>query len=207
MSTRGVTVQAIIWDLGGVLVRTTDQSWRESWERRLGLGPGGLAQQVFEGPQGWEAQLGRATVARVWESLAERFQLSDPQIRQLQSDFWRGDELNMALLDYIRNKRGRVKMGLLSNAWKSLRQYLEDEWKIAALFDAIIISAEHGICKPDPGIYRLAVKSLEVDPSRAVFVDDMAENVAAARTQGLQAIRYRTNEQTLAALQDALGPS
>lgn len=200
-----MTVEAVIWDLGGVLVRTTDPAWRERWERRLGLGPGGLSQLVFEGARGWDAQLGRTTVDQVWKSVGEQFNLSERDLRQLKRDFWRGDELNTPLLEFIRDHRERVRMGLLSNAWRSTRKYLEQESKIAGLFEAIIISAEHGITKPDPEIYRLAVRSLGVEAPQAVFVDDLEGNVVGARSAGLQAIHFRGTEQTLIELRSLLG--
>lgn len=200
-----MTVEAIIWDLGGVLVRTTDPSWRERWESRLELGPGGLSQLVFEGAHGWEAQHGRTTAEQVWKSVGQQFDLSERDLRQLKQDFWRGDELNKTLLAFIGDQRARVQMGLLSNAWRSLREYLEAEWQIANLFDAIIISAEHGITKPDPQIYRLAVRSLGVEAPQAVFVDDLEVNVEGARSEGLRAIHFRDTDQTLRELRGLLG--
>lgn len=200
-----MTVEAIIWDLGGVLVRTIDPSYRERWESRLGLGPGGLSQLVFEGAHGWEAQHGRTTVEQVWKSVGQQFDLSERALRQLKRDFWRGDELNSTLLAFIGEQRARVKMGLLSNAWRSLREYLEAKWEIANLFDAIIISAEHGITKPDPEIYRLAVRSLGVEAQQAVFVDDLEVNVEGARSEELLAIHFQDTDQTLSELRSLLG--
>ena len=40
---------AVIWDLGGVLLRTEDLSHREKWEERFGLEPWGLADLIFRG--------------------------------------------------------------------------------------------------------------------------------------------------------------
>jgi epoxide hydrolase-like predicted phosphatase len=53
--------------------------------------------------------------------------------------------------------------------------------------DAIVLSCEVGVMKPDAAIYHLALERLGVPPERALFVDDKAENCAAARALGLGA--------------------
>lgn len=198
-------IRAILWDLGGVLVRTVDTTGRQDWEGRLGLEPGSLAALVFESELGWKAQRGLADVQAVWRAIGQRFELPDQEVSRLKEDFWRGDELNRDLLEFIRNNRDQVKMGLLSNAWIRLRHRLEQEWQIADLFDTIIISAEHGITKPDHEIYQLALASLGVGPAQCAFVDDQAQNVNAAQELGLQAIHFQTTRGTLDELRRALG--
>ncbi|MFJ6566005.1 HAD-IA family hydrolase [Streptomyces sp. NPDC091292] len=52
-------------------------------------------------------------------------------------------------------------------------------------FDAVVLSAEHGVRKPDAAIFRLALDKLDVPPERCLFVDDSEENLAAAHGLGL----------------------
>jgi epoxide hydrolase-like predicted phosphatase len=118
--------------------------------------------------------------------------------------YWSADDVNWRLLDYIRSLHPRYKVGLLSNAWDDLRQTMHNRWDIDGLFDQMIISAEVGIVKPDPRIFHLAVERLGVQPSDAVFIDDMLVNVQAARKEGLAAIHFQNNDQTLAELQPLL---
>ena len=112
--------------------------------------------------------------------------------------------LNIQLADLIRSLRGHYKIGLLSNAWSDMRQVLDKRFHVADLFDELIISAEVGLAKPDPRIYRLAVQRLNVQPSETVFIDDMLKNVEAARLEGLHAIQYLDFEQMLAELNPLL---
>jgi len=49
--------------------------------------------------------------------------------------------------------------------------------------------------KPDRRIYQIALDVLQRDPEEAVFVDDRPENVAAAASLGIHAIRYQGSEQ------------
>jgi HAD superfamily hydrolase (TIGR01509 family) len=57
-------------------------------------------------------------------------------------------------------------------------------------FDAILFSAEEGLKKPDPELYRRALARLNVQPGEAVFVDDFSENVEAARALGLAGVHF-----------------
>ena len=59
-------IRAVLWDLGGVILRTFDSSGRRSWEQRLGLPPNGLARLVFDGEAGRLATLGKASTDEVW---------------------------------------------------------------------------------------------------------------------------------------------
>ena len=52
------------------------------------------------------------------------------------------------------------------------------------LFDAVVISAEVGLHKPQPEIYLLAAERLGVEPAECVFVDDLRENCAGRRGGG-----------------------
>ena len=84
-----------------------------------------------------------------------------------------------------------------------MRDYLVEN-KFDDAFDALVLSAEVGIMKPDPRIYHIALDKLEVKPNEAVFVDDMPANVEAARTLGMQGILFQSQEQTLDKLKELL---
>lgn len=183
-------VKAIIWDLGGVIVRTMNRSPRERWERRLGLGVGELDKLVFAGEVGRRAAIGQAEVDDVWEALCGDLNLSRRDCEQIEADFWSGDRVDDELIAYINDLRRSYTTGLLSNAWKDLRHFVEHVWEIAHAFDAIVISAEVGVTKPDPQIYRMMLDALEVDAHQAIFVDDFPRNVAGAREVGMRAVHF-----------------
>jgi putative hydrolase of the HAD superfamily len=105
--------------------------------------------------------------------------------------FWGGDRLDEALVDYIRDLHRSYKTGLLSNAFSNLRSYIADVWQFADAFDEMIISAEVGMVKPDAHIYHLALECLRVEPESTVFVDDFLHNVEAARSLGMHGVRFQ----------------
>jgi putative hydrolase of the HAD superfamily len=198
-----VRVRAVCWDLGGVLLRTFDWSGRRAWEARLGLRPGALEQRVFDGEVGRQAMLGRATPADVWDDLARSLGLAAPDRDQLAADFFSGDRLDPVLMEYIAALRARVRTGLISNAWAGVRQVLGDGGG-ETTFHEMVISAEVGLAKPDPAIFRLALERLNVPAAAALFVDDIPANLEAARAVGMRPILFNGTPRTIEAVNRAL---
>ena len=108
-----------------------------------------------------------------------------------------------AMYDTIRTLRGAgFGTALLSNSWGC------DEYPRAdfpALFDAVVISAEVGMRKPEPGIFRHAAGTLGLEPAECVFIDDIEANVNAAVACGMTAMVHTDAAATATALQDLLG--
>jgi epoxide hydrolase-like predicted phosphatase len=197
-------IRAVYWDVGGVILRTIDHTPRERLAARLGTTHQALDELVFASEIGRKVQLGQAGVARLWEHVAQTFGLSPEGLAAFQEDFWGGDRLDAELVDYIRSLRPRCRTGVISNGWPNLRENLRARWGIADAFDAIVVSAEAGVMKPDLRIYQLALERLEVRPAQAVFVDDFIENVEGARRAGMLAVHFRDPHQARDAVEAIL---
>lgn len=52
-------------------------------------------------------------------------------------------------------------------------------------FRDIVVSGTEKLIKPDPAIYHLAIERFGIDPAGAMFIDDMAENIAGAESVGI----------------------
>ena len=185
------TIDAIIFDYGGVLVRTVDPTPRRELERRFDLSLGAADDIVFRSPRWDDVQHGRIDDADFWRDVGERLNLDAEELEDFRRGFWSGDRLDEALVDVIRHLAGEgYRTALLSNAPGALRSYIE-ELGIADAFEVIVISAEEGLVKPTPEIYERVLERLDVAAERAVFIDDMRSNVEAARRVGLHATRFR----------------
>lgn len=198
-------IKVVFWDLGGVLVRTEDRTKREQWEQRLGMEPRQLDRLIFGGEMGRKAALGKASVEEVWESVRQELDLSLDEREQLARDFWQGDDLDEELVAFIRRLRARFQTGLISNAWLELRELLEGHWQIDDAFDDLVISAEVGLMKPDPAIYKLALERLNVEADQAVFVDDFTQNIAAAADVGMHAVHFTDPKQAVMNVNQLIG--
>ncbi len=184
-------VRAMLFDFGGVLMRTVTRVPRRELGQRLGLSPEEVEGAVFGSPRWDEVQLGRISYAEFWEDVARSLGWDAGDAEGLGDAFWSGDRLDEELLALIRHLRDAgYRTALLSNAPSHLRQLVE-ELGIADAFDELIISACEGLMKPDPAVFELALARLGVRAEEGVFVDDFRVNVAAARQIGLHAVRFR----------------
>jgi HAD superfamily hydrolase (TIGR01509 family) len=185
------TVEALIFDYGGVLMRTADPRPRRELGRRFDLEPGAIYDLVFNNPRWDDVQHGRIDSDAFWTDVAERLDLDADALAAFRRDFWSGDTLDEELIGVIRHLREKgYRTGLLSNAPPDMEAYLE-ELGIVDAFDAIVISGDEGVTKPAPEIYDRALDRLKAAAEAAVFVDDMRVNVEAARRVGLHAARFR----------------
>lgn len=195
-----MAIQAVIFDFGGVLVRMVDDRPRQQLASQLGVPLTRIDQLVFFSITAKKATLGEITAGQHWESVQQALGIPTGDMPGFLEKYWSADDLNWKLLAYIKDLHPRYKVGLLSNAWDDLRQTMRIRWSLDGLFDELIISAEVKLAKPDPRIFHLALERLQVKPAEAVFVDDVAENVEAARHEGLHVILYQDLETTLVEL-------
>lgn len=199
-------IQAVIWDIGGVLVRTEDRSARRALAERYGMRYEQMEELVFGGENGRRAQLGEITAAEQWAFVCQTLGLpSNPEtFVALETEFFQGDRLDDRLLAYIGDLHHRYKTGIISNALDNVRPVVLGRWGMGPLFDAMIFSAEVGIMKPDRRIFELALEQLDVPAHAAVFIDDFAHNIAGARAVGMHAIQFFSREQVITDLQRLL---
>ena len=198
--------RAVIFDVGGVLIRTDDHSSRHAWELRLGMKRGELAKAVFESEACALAVRGQATAAQVWRTVTAPFGLSDTQLRTLRHDFWACERIDGTLVQFLGSLRPRFRTALLSNAWPGARAVLTQSrrCRLSDETDLLVISAEEGIAKPDPRIFQLCAERLSVELHEAVFVDDMVLNVEAAQAVGMHALQFHNTSQIITALRQVL---
>ena len=197
---RDKSIEAVIFDYGGVLARTVNQEPRAAWERKLGMAPGTLTTTVHDGELWVAAQKGSILSDTHWQSVAEALELSDLQLQQLRRAFYGGDVLNQQLLSTIGAlRRQGLKTGLLSNFSSDLRGMLETQ-DMLRCFDHIAISAEIGVMKPDAAAYEAVLGMLALPASACVFIDDLTVNVAAARALGMHGIVFEDTASCLEAL-------
>lgn len=200
-----MTIRAIIFDFGGVLVRTEDQAGRLRAAARLGVSPQELYAAVFDSPAAAQATLGRVPAEAVWAHVQERFGLDADELARLRADFWAGDRLDETLVAFMRSLRPAFKIGILSNAWSDGRHIIAERFGLAHAVDDIVVSAEVGIAKPDARIFRLAAARLGVEPDQAIFVDDFPANIEGARAVGMYAVHFKHPDQAMAEVRAWIG--
>jgi putative hydrolase of the HAD superfamily len=92
------------------------------------------------------------------------------------------------------------KVGMLSNGVVEIVERIRADHDLPSLFDAVVISYEEQLAKPEPEIYRVALDRLGVAAFDALFVDDRAENIDAARELGLRTLLFTGDVHALRAM-------
>lgn len=201
--------RGLVCDYGGVLTGGVAASFR-AFERAEGLPDGTILAVVtdayahadadspivaFERGEADAEEFGRAMAAHLRERGHDV--APDGIVRRI----FAGTDHDPDMWSVVRQLRERrVRTALLSNSWGLDGYPLED---LAELFEVLVISGEVGLRKPDPRIYRLAARRLELPPQRCVFVDDLDRNVRAAEEVGMLGVHHTDLAGTAAELERA----
>jgi len=197
-------IKAIIWDIGGVLVRSIDRQPRTELAAKFGLTYEALENLVFGAAQGRLAQLGEVTSTSHLTWVCQQLGLPASAGGEFLTAFFGGDALDQDLVAFIRKLHKNYKTGIISNGFDDVRSAIHNKWCMADAFDHIVVSGEVGLMKPDPRIFALSASGLQIEPEEGVFIDDMPANVAGARAFGLQAVQFNSTPQTIAAIKALL---
>lgn len=99
--------------------------------------------------------------------------------------------LNLPMWEVVEAFRHEMPIYLLSNTNDLHVEVFTRQAEGFSHFADAIYSHEVKLLKPDPAIFELAIKRFQVTPDRTLYIDDLPDNVAAARASGLLAIEYR----------------
>jgi len=200
-----MTIQAVVFDIGGVLEITPDLGLGPAWESRLGLAPGELSERMADTWRG--GSVGTVTEAEVHQATRDRLGLDERQLAEFMADIWREylGTANTELIEYARRLRPRYRTGILSNSFVGAREREQAAYGFEDLVDELVYSHECGLSKPDPGTFALVCCRLAVEPAQTVFLDDHGPNVEAARRAGLHAVQYSGNAQAISDIEELLG--
>ena len=201
-----MSVRVIVFDFGNVIGFF---SRRRAAEQLAAYGPPGLSIEelmrfIFFTDLEPAFESGRLTGSHVLAELRKTFGLvgTDDQLGLAHADMFTP---NQAVCDLIPQLAGRYTLALLSNTNElHYRQFRGQFAGVLDSFDRLFVSHEMGLRKPDPAIYHHVSDWANVAPSECVFVDDLPENVEAARACGWHGIVYRAEDDLAAALR-ALG--
>lgn len=177
-------IQAVIFDLGGVIFTLGEAAYRQEVARRLGLGealPPAYEEQVPA------LQRGEVGEQEVWEALSgKRVELN------AFDDAWALHfPVNAEMLALAAELRERgLRTAILSNTQHSHVAVMR-QLGVLEPFGPILMSCEVGCRKPEPAIFQLALERLGLAPEQVAFVDDLPEFVAAAQALGIHGVQHR----------------
>jgi len=189
------TRPALLIDVGGVLLPDYLTAAAAAWGDRLGIGPDAFLAALFAGNDD-QILIGRVDEAAWWRLVADRLRVDDERAAAIRADLDGRQGWDAALLAGLRRLRGRATVTIVSNAWPGIRAAMAAAG-VLDVADTVVLSCEVGCAKPDPRIYALALDSVGAGPADALFVDDTAGHVAAARSLGMSGYVHTRTADTM----------
>jgi epoxide hydrolase-like predicted phosphatase len=207
----GGHLRGLLVDYGGVLTNPLPEFMAE-WVKADGVDPDRFAELMrrWLGPGAdrnpvHDLETGRISAAEFERLLGAELLERTPaepgaadRAAGMLTRMFSGMRVESSMIDVVRTVRAAgVRTGLLSNSWGL--DYERDGWD--ALFDAVVISGEVGLRKPDPAIYALASERLGLPPEQIVFIDDLRPNVQAAAAAGMVGVQHVDLQTTVSELE------
>ncbi|MGH3252798.1 MAG: HAD family hydrolase [Trebonia sp.] len=203
-----MTRRALLLDFGGVI--TTDfYGALRSFCAREGLAPDAIEVVLRTRPDVRavlkDAECGRIPQERLEAVFGDALGVpADGLVRRAGADL----RPCQAVLDIAARARAHgIPAGVLSNSWGSSADGYDAYagYDLERRFDAVVISDQVGMSKPDEGIYRLAAARLGVKPEECVFADDNPSYLPLARALGMDVVHFTAAETGVAEIAALLG--
>jgi putative hydrolase of the HAD superfamily len=207
-----VPIRAALFDFGGVILTSPFEAFAR-YEQANGLPEGFLRAINARNPDdnAW-ARLERAEVDMAgFCELFEAEALDAGQtVRGEEVLGLLAGELRPEMVEAVRRCGERLRTGMLTNNFVAMRdgdgQHDDHPFAhVLDLFDEIVESSRVGVRKPDPRFYEQACERLEIEPSEAVFLDDLGVNLKPARAMGMTTIKVEDPAVAIAELEQVVG--
>ena len=101
-------------------------------------------------------------------------------------------------------RRAGLRVAALTNAW-DMPHRKERMDRLRGEFDCFVESFRVGMRKPEPRIYTLACRELQVAPDATIFLDDLGGNLKPASAMGMTTVKVGVARQALTALERLTG--
>jgi FMN phosphatase YigB (HAD superfamily) len=184
------SVDAVLLDMGNVLVFHDNALLHRRLAEHAGI-PLSLLESRLPATFWWRSNLGVLDENGIREalSLALGVALTPDAFFELWSCHFR---LHEAVFPLVESLVGQVKLALVSNTNAAHMRWVRPRVPLLERFDALVLSHETGVSKPDPHIYREGLRRVGTAAERTAFFDDTVQYVEAANRLGLQGRVFTT---------------
>ena len=179
----------IFFDIGNVLLKFDAREAARKIARALGRHPLKVIRYFASSRLVDMVERGKIAPRELHELFREKlgFAGSFSQFKRLWCGHFKFDRRSASLLKTL-SRRHRVY--LLSNTNSLHYEHIRRRYAFARHAHGAVLSHELGLRKPEPAIFRAALKIAKTKPAQAVFIDDLKANVEAARRLGIRVIHH-----------------
>lgn len=190
-------LRAVVFDYGMVLSGQPDAAILAELLHKSGLPPAQAESLYLKYRRDYDR--GTLTGLGYWRQIfadagVERSAEEIAQLAALDTRMWTACDPRL-LQWQMQLKQAGLKTAILSNMGDLVKESIVATFPWIEGFDLLIWSYEHHLLKPEPAIYELALAGLGTEPAETLFIDDMEENIQAARALGIEALLYKGVEQ------------
>jgi HAD superfamily hydrolase (TIGR01509 family) len=193
-------LRAIIFDIGRVLIRVDVARAMERLAAGHSLSPEAAWASLEKDPRWKDWQEGRMS-PRDWHLHVAKRLGSSLSFDQF-TEAWNAalDPYSIQDQAFLEKLSKRYRLGLLSNTDPIHVAHMEATYEFFRLFPARIYSCQVGASKPNPLIYREALRACKVNAEEALYIDDVPAYVEAAQRLGMSGIPFQSPDQLAADL-------
>ncbi|MFX0041464.1 MAG: HAD family hydrolase [Candidatus Hodarchaeota archaeon] len=199
-----MTIKAIIFDLGGVVVELDFSRFFKDVIEISPLNTPNSSLLLEFWRQSDIYHQGKITNEEFYSQACELLQTCALNQEQFFDSFNSViSHIKEELLTLIKNlkEQNNIKLLCLSNVNSSHWHYLlEQNKEIVEFFDELILSFEVHMTKPDPRLFKLAIQKAGCKPEEIVFIDDGLNNIRSARELGIIGIKFTYLEDLISEL-------
>lgn len=181
-------IKAIIFDVGGVLLKGTVESVYKKLAQDLKIDFNDLMKIRAEHIT--DLRNGKLSAKEFSEIVRKRFSLKSYVYNKWKSACIEKLPVNRETMRIADELKKNYKLAIVSNL-NDLYVQINNERMLYACFDVVINSCDVGFAKPDKRIFKIALEGLNLRPEECVFIDDKEENLMAPRLMGFKTILYK----------------
>ncbi|MFA4952655.1 MAG: HAD-IA family hydrolase [Candidatus Pacearchaeota archaeon] len=197
-------IQAVIFDVGGVLALGNKPSPKQKHERTKGVHEY-IAKKLNISIDQWfdsidssysDAVEGKISGEKALKIIAKNNKISSMKLEKIIIDAYRHNfkQNEQLFKQAFKLKQIGYKIAILSDQWLISRNAVMPK-KLYKKFNLVVISYEVGIRKPNPKIYKLILEKLDLPPKECLFIDNQKWNLFPAKKIGIKVIQFKTNSQ------------
>lgn len=208
--------KAVLWDFGGVITTSPFEAFNR-YETEHGLPKDFIRGINATNPEtnAWaKLESNEIDVTRFDELFAEEARAKGHEVRGQDILALLSGDVRPEMVHALKTIKQQIPVACITNNVKnagtgpgmaSNAERAQAVADVMALFDIVIESSKVGIRKPNPEIYKIACREMNVEPADAVFLDDLGINLKPAKALGMSTIKVLSADQAISDLEDLLG--